>query len=315
MAGQGGCGRRQSDRRARRASCACSVSREVVGAMTRRRRRATPEHEDALVGARFDCQLSPSASGTHLRTEAAHSRHVGWSDSWDPWERSGTGSGEVQIPSEGLSEGAHLGEGPVEVGVRAIGAVEAAAAHRGAQRRCGASGEGGRAGGSAEATNFERTRYVVVRSDERKARDDRRRGELLLRTEDKLVALEERVRTKRLTDPAKIGVAADRILRDSGVGRCFTTTIREGYFAWDFTAAALDYEERLLAGRYVITTSLDTDAASTADVVRHYKMLANVERRYLVMKDFLGLRPVHHRTEHRVRAHIALCVIAAVIEA
>jgi hypothetical protein len=33
------------------------------------------------------------------------------------------------------------------------------------------------------------------------------------------------------------------------------------------------------------------------------------------MKDFLGLRPVHHRTEARVRAHIALCVIAAVIEA
>ena len=151
MAGQGGCGRRQSDRRARRASCACSVSREVVGAMTRRRRRATPEHEDALVGARFDCQLSPSASGTHLRTEAAHSRHVGWSDSWDPWERSGTGSGEVQIPSEGLSEGAHLGEGPVEVGVRAVDAVEAAAAHRCARRRCGASGGVERVGGSAEA--------------------------------------------------------------------------------------------------------------------------------------------------------------------
>ncbi len=33
------------------------------------------------------------------------------------------------------------------------------------------------------------------------------------------------------------------------------------------------------------------------------------------MKDFLGLRPVHHRTEERVRAHIALCVIAAVIQA
>ena len=51
------------------------------------------------------------------------------------------------------------------------------------------------------------------------------------------------------------------------------------------------------------------------DVVRHYKMLKNVEHRFKVMKDFLGLRPVHHRTEDRVRGHIALCVIAAVIEA
>ena len=137
----------------------------------------------------------------------------------------------------------------------------------------------------------------------------------MVRTEDKLVALGQRVDAKRLSDPAKIGAAADRILRDSGVGRCFTTTIRPGYFGWDFDPDALDYEERLLAGRYVIATSLDSQRASTADVVRHYKMLQNVERRFRVMKDFLGLRPVHHRTEERVRAHIALCVIAAVIEA
>jgi Transposase DDE domain len=70
-----------------------------------------------------------------------------------------------------------------------------------------------------------------------------------------------------------------------------------------------------LAGRYVLTTSLTEQQASTTDVVRHYRMLQNVERRFKVMKDFLGLRPVHHRTEERVRAHIALCIIAAVIEA
>jgi hypothetical protein len=39
------------------------------------------------------------------------------------------------------------------------------------------------------------------------------------------------------------------------------------------------------------------------------------EDRFKVLKDFLVLRPVHHSTEERVRGHIALCVIAAVIEA
>ena len=68
-------------------------------------------------------------------------------------------------------------------------------------------------------------RYVVVTSNERKGRDDHRREELLARTEDKLTALAARVEAKRLVGPAKIGAAADRILRDSGVGRCFTTTI------------------------------------------------------------------------------------------
>ena len=158
-------------------------------------------------------------------------------------------------------------------------------------------------------------RYVVVDSPARKRRDDHRREELLGRTETKLIALEARVREGRLVDPAKIGAAADRILRDSGVARCFSTTIRPGRFTWSFDVEALSYEEDALAGRYVITTSLTPSEASTAQVVRHYRSLLNVERRFKVMKDFLALRPVHHFTEERVRGHIALCVIAAVIEA
>ena len=158
-------------------------------------------------------------------------------------------------------------------------------------------------------------RYVVVDSPKRRARDDRRREELLQRTEAQLIALAERVRAKKLTDPAKIGAAAQRILGPSPVSRCFTTTIGEGRFGWDYDRAAVDYEERLLAGRYVLSTSLTTAHASTAEVVAHYQSLANVEHRFRVMKDFLGLRPVFHWTETRVRGHIAICVLAAVIEA
>lgn len=92
------------------------------------------------------------------------------------------------------------------------------------------------------------TRYVVVMSLPRLLRDNHRREELLERTEDKLVALGNRVRAGKLADPAKIGAAADRILRDSGVGRCFTTIIRPGSISWDYDQEALHYEEDLLAG-------------------------------------------------------------------
>ncbi len=173
----------------------------------------------------------------------------------------------------------------------------------------------GQQGTKALEVLLEGRRFVVVSSTERKARDDRRRQELLECTEQRLIALAERVRVGKLTDPAKIGASADRILRDSGVARCFATTIRDGFFSWGYNEGALEFEENLLAGRYVLTTSLTKEQASTAEVVRHYKMLKNVEHRFRVMKDFLGLRPVHHRTEDRVRGHIALCVIAAVVEA
>jgi len=166
----------------------------------------------------------------------------------------------------------------------------------------------------ATEVTHDRRRYVVVDSGERHRRDEHRREELLSRTEDQLIALAQRVRSGRLVDPAKIGAAADRILRDSGVARCFSTTIRAGQFHWDYDQAALHYEEALLEGRYVITTSLTKAQASTVQVVRHYKSLLNVERRFRVLKDFLALRPIYHFTENRVRGHIALCVLAAVVE-
>jgi transposase len=170
-------------------------------------------------------------------------------------------------------------------------------------------------GTRATEVTYEHRRYVVVDSPTRHVRDDARRIELLARTEERLIYLADRVRAGRLVDPAKIGAAADRILRDSGVGRCFSTTIAHGVFTWDYDEAQMTYEESLLAGRYMITTSLDEKTASTAQVVSHYKSLQNVERRFRVLKDFLALRPLFHYTERRVRGRIAVCVLAAVIEA
>lgn len=167
---------------------------------------------------------------------------------------------------------------------------------------------------ACEVTHEER-RHVVVDSPKRRARDDRRREELLQRTETQLIALAARVHARKLKDPAKIGAAAQRILGPSPVSRCFTTTISEGRFNWDYDKTAVDYDERLLAGRYVLSTSLTPAQASTAEVVAHYQSLAKVEHRFRVMKDFLGLRPVFHWTETRVCGHIAICVLAAVIEA
>ena len=158
-------------------------------------------------------------------------------------------------------------------------------------------------------------RFVVVFSPVRYFRDKYRHLTLCARIEDGLIAIEERVRAGRLVDPAKIGAAADRVLSSSPVGRCFVTTIRKGVFSWDFDDKARRYDEELLCGRFVLTTSLTASEASAAQVLRYYKSLQNVERRFRVMKDFLSLRPMFHWTEARVRGHVALCVLAATIEA
>ncbi len=166
---------------------------------------------------------------------------------------------------------------------------------------------------AAEATLADGTRAVIAESDARARRDTKRTAELVARTETALLALEDRVRAGRLTDAAKIGRAAQRIVGPSGVSRLFDLEISEGRFVYHYDPDAHAYE-KLLAGRYVLTTSLTPDQATAERVVAAYRQLADVEERFRTLKDFLRLRPIRHWTEQRVRGHIAVCVYAAVAE-
>ncbi len=154
----------------------------------------------------------------------------------------------------------------------------------------------------------------MAASFERWQRDTTRTAELVATTEAKLSALQWRVHDGHLVDAGKIGRAAQRILGASPVARLFDVEIDEGHFLYHYNEAAFAYET-LLAGRYVLTTSLAAADATTAQVVTMYRQLLAVEHRFRVLKDFLHLRPVRHWTERRVRGHIAICVYAAVIEA
>jgi hypothetical protein len=68
------------------------------------------------------------------------------------------------------------------------------------------------------------------------------------------------------------GITVDR--------RCFVVTIRKGFFSWDFDEKARRYDEELVCGRFVSKTSLTVSEASAAQVLRDYKSLQNLERRF-----------------------------------
>ena len=166
---------------------------------------------------------------------------------------------------------------------------------------------------AADITLEDGRRAVVVESDARARRDTTRTAHIVAAAEAELRALERRVRAGRLKDPAKIGAAAQRILATVGAGRLFDIEIGAGRFLYHYNEDAHAYEE-LLAGRYVLATSLTPTQADTAQVVDHYRQLQAVETRFRVLKDFLRLRPIRHWTEQRVRGHVAVCVYAALIE-
>ena len=166
---------------------------------------------------------------------------------------------------------------------------------------------------AADITLEDGTRAVVVESDARARRDTARTAQIVAATEAKLRALERRVRAGRLKDPAKIGAAAQRILASSGAGRLFDVEIGVGRFLYHYNEDAHTYAQ-LLAGRYVLATSLTPNQADCAQVVDYYRQLQAVEARFRVLKDHLRLRPQRQGTEQRVRGHVAVCVYAALTE-
>ena len=73
--------------------------------------------------------------------------------------------------------------------------------------------------------------------------------------------------------------------------------------------------EAALDGIYIIRTSVAAAQMDAADCVRNYKALANVERAFRSLKTVdLKVRPIHHRTADRVRAHIFLCMLAYYVD-
>jgi transposase len=143
-----------------------------------------------------------------------------------------------------------------------------------------------------------------------------KRQELLTATETELRALAASV-TKSAKHPetaAEIGVRAGKVINHYKMAKHFTLTIRDGHLGWARKVDAITNEE-LLDGIYVIRTSEPAERLTATDGVRSYKRLALVEQAFRCLKGIdLLVRPIHHRTADRVRAHILLCLLAYYVE-
>ena len=70
-------------------------------------------------------------------------------------------------------------------------------------------------------------------------------------------------------------------------------------------------EEAHLDGKYIISSSDDT--LSPEDIALGYKQLMEVERAFRTLKTTLDLRPVYHRKDERIQAHVFLCFLALLL--
>ena len=154
-------------------------------------------------------------------------------------------------------------------------------------------------------------RVFVIDSDERRAYEQAKREQAMERARQKLEKLKERIASGDLKRPEKIGAAVERIMQRYHGYR---------YFEWKLNAGSLEFteskthleREKKIEGKYVIATS--EKGLSVLDAVALYKELTDVERGFRSLKDVMALRPIYHRVEPRVKAHIFVAALALLVQ-
>ena len=156
-------------------------------------------------------------------------------------------------------------------------------------------------------------RLVACRNPQLAKLRAHKREELLAATEKSLAKVQARVAAGRLTGADAIGVAVGKVVNQYKVAKHFALTIQDKAFGFKRKHAAIA-AEAALDGLYIIRTSVSAAQMDSADCVRHYKALANVERAFRSLKTIdLKVRPIlpHRRSGAR---HIFLCMLAYYVE-
>jgi hypothetical protein len=153
-------------------------------------------------------------------------------------------------------------------------------------------------------------RLIACRNPALAAERARKRTELLAATDKLLAAVADRVTRGTLAGAGEIGKAVGKVIDKYKMGKHFHTTITDSTFTYRRDQPRIDTEAEL-DGIYVLRTTVDTTTLEPAAVVQSYKNLANVERDFRIIKtDDLDLRPIHHRLDDRVKAHVLICLLA-----
>ena len=164
----------------------------------------------------------------------------------------------------------------------------------------------------AEITSgdFPGERLIACRNPVLAGERARKREDLLQATEKLLAPIIARVQAGRLARAGPIGVQAGKVINIYKTAKHFDLTITDTSLAVARRQDQID-AEAALDGFYVLRTPIPASELDGPAVVTAYKNLKYVERDFRHIKsDDLDLRPVFHRLEERVKAHVLICMLA-----
>jgi transposase len=186
----------------------------------------------------------------------------------------------------------------------------------------------------AEAMDPEdpKKRYCLCRNPDTAKRETRTRQNLLELTRQNLEAIAQgRKRKENGTGPdkktgtrigkkakapaaEKIGARVGRVLQRYKMGKFVLWSVVEGKLEWRFDQDKIESEQRF-DGCYVVVADVPPEKMAKAQVVASYKKLSLVEQAFRNLKTVqLEVRPVYHKKDERIRAHVFICMLAYYVQ-
>jgi transposase len=150
-------------------------------------------------------------------------------------------------------------------------------------------------------------RYGLCKNPLKAEQDAITRSNLIEKTEGRLAEI---AIPKKKTNEKTLAARAEKV---------FCKYKTEKYFSWDIKDMKIVYsrKQELIAreekydGLYVIRSSVSNDVMNISEVVETYKALTNIEQAFRSMKTVqLEIRPIYHRTDDRIKAHVFLCMLS-----
>jgi len=130
----------------------------------------------------------------------------------------------------------------------------------------------------------------------------------------KLDKVRQRIKQGQLQGKDVIGVRVGKVVNKYKMSKHFVLHITDNSFRFEIDQVAVN-AEAALDGIYVVRSSVSAETMDTDQTVRSYKLLSNVEHAFRCLKSVdLMVRPIRHRLEERVRAHLFLCVLAYYVQ-
>jgi len=152
------------------------------------------------------------------------------------------------------------------------------------------------------------TRYALCKN-EKELQKERKTRKSMIEKVKSLLKKKASVRKKR--DPKKVAASAGRIFEKYKIEKFFNWDVDDkGGFSWSLKQDKIDTEKEL-DGCYIIKTTASSDVINKDEFVLGYRNLQKVEQGFKNMKTvLLELRPVYHKNDDRIEAHIFITMLA-----